>query len=299
MPGAESAQGVRTAHGTQVRPLIEACPLGCSGELRPTPIVLPEGPLRQCPACTLLVSSATQAQHAASLAIWDTGEGTQPDARSVERFRTVTRRRLAMAQHLLGPQSAARLLDVGCSSGSLLAVAAEMGFAVRGVESAPTAAAAARRAGFDVHDGRLQDAGYAPGSFDVITLIELIEHIAEPLPLLRQCRDLLRPGGVVAINTPNGASWSARALGGKWEGFSLTKLGGHVCFYSPSALQVLAERTGFDVAAIRTRHLRLTEADSTPQPIHRIVKLISKPAALAARWLGTGHDMLALLQRRP
>jgi SAM-dependent methyltransferase len=280
------------------RRLIEVCPLGCGGELRPTPIALPEGPLRQCPECTLLVSSCTQAQHEASLAIWDTSEGTQPDARSVRRFRTVSRRRLVMAQRLLPDPSNARLLDVGCSSGSLLAVAVEMGFTAQGVELAPAAAAAARRAGFDVFDGRLHDAGYAPGSFDVITLIELIEHIADPLVLLRQCRDLLRPRGVAVINTPNGASWSARALGGEWEGFSLTRLGGHICFYSPRALHVLADRTGFDIAAIRTRHLRLTEPDSTPRPVHRAVKIIAKPASLVARWLGTGHDMLALLQRR-
>jgi 2-polyprenyl-3-methyl-5-hydroxy-6-metoxy-1,4-benzoquinol methylase len=279
--------------------LIDSCPLGCTPPLRPTNILLPEGPLQRCSECSLLVSSCSAAQHEASLAHWDTTGGTTPDARSVRRFRTVTRRRLALALALLPDRSRPSLLDVGCSSGSLLEVAAGMGFAVKGVEIAPAAAAAARRAGFDVHQGLLQDAGHAPQSFDVITLVELIEHVTDPLALLRHCHRLLRPGGVVVVNTPNGASWTARVLGGRWEGFSLVKLGGHICFYSPAAIRVLAERTGFDVAAVRTRHLRLTEPDSVPRVVHRLAKLAAKPAALAARWFGTGHDMLAALQRRP
>jgi 2-polyprenyl-3-methyl-5-hydroxy-6-metoxy-1,4-benzoquinol methylase len=278
--------------------LIGSCPLGCASVLCPTRIRLPEGPLRQCPECSLLVSSCTAEEHEEALAMWDTTNGTLPDARSLRRFRDVTRRRLGLALRLLPDRSQPALLDVGCSSGSLLEVAAAMGFAAKGVEIAPTAAAVARHAGFDVHEGRLQDAGYAPQSFDVITLIELIEHVTDPCALLLQCRNLLRPGGVLVINTPNGKSWSARVLGGKWEGFSLTKLGGHICFYSPAAIRALAARTGFDVATVRTRHLRLTEADSSSKAVHLLAKLAAKPAALAARWLGTGHDMLALLQRR-
>ena len=277
--------------------LIERCPLDCASVLQPTAIMLPEGPLRRCPQCQLLLSSCTSAQHEAALGTWDTDRGTLPDERSAQRFRKVTRRRLCKALRLVRGSAPMRLLDVGCSSGSLLEIAAEIGFSVAGVEPALAAASAARRAGFDVFTGRLQDAGYAAQSFDVITLIELIEHVTDPLDLLRTSHHLLRPGGAVLINTPNPASWSARVMGSRWLGFSLTGLGGHICFYSPAAVRVLAQRTGFEVASISTRHVRLVDKGERSAIVYRFGKIAAEALAQPARWLGAGHDMLAILKR--
>ncbi len=245
----------------------------------------------------MLVSSCTRQQYELALAKWDTAAGTLPDRRSAERFRQTARRRLSRIRQFLPDQARPRLLDVGCSSGSLLAVATEMGFSAVGVEAAPAPAASARDAGFEVITGTLQDAGFAAESFDVITLIELIEHVIDPLGLLHACHRLLCPGGVVLINTPNAESWSARVLGGQWEGFSLTTLGGHVCFYSPGTVRVLARRTGFGVARIATRHVRLVEADKLARLPYRVRRLISEVLAMPARWLDAGHDLQAILQR--
>ena len=277
--------------------MIAVCPLGCRPALQRTAIVLPEGPLRRCPECGLLVSSCTDEQYASALARWDTETGTRPGHDSLARFRQTAQRRLARAIRLLGSGPTPRLLDVGCSSGSLLAVAREMGFSAAGVETAPAAAASARQAGFEVFSGRLQDAHYDSDGFDVITLIELIEHVADPLELLHSCRQLLRPGGVALINTPNAASWTARVLHGRWEGFSLTRLGGHICFYSPATIRVLAARTGFNVESISTRHVRLSEPGSEARATYRLLKLVAEMLAMPARWAGAGHDLLALLKR--
>jgi 2-polyprenyl-3-methyl-5-hydroxy-6-metoxy-1,4-benzoquinol methylase len=277
--------------------LFDCCPLGCDSSLEATAVILPEGPLRRCPQCDLRLASCSPAQYEASLHKWDTAQGTTPDARSAQRFRTVARRRLGAVLRQLPATPTARLLDVGCSSGSLLAVAAEMGFAVTGVETAPAAAEAARRAGFEVHLGALEEAALAPASFDVITLIELIEHLTEPLAMMQACHRLLRPGGIVLISTPNPASWTARVLGARWEGFSLVRLGGHICFYSPAAIRALAQRTGFDVIGISTRNLRLAEPEDSGPAKLRAAKLVAELFAHPARWFGRGHDLLALLGR--
>ncbi|HSN40731.1 MAG TPA: class I SAM-dependent methyltransferase, partial [Burkholderiales bacterium] len=157
---------------------------------------------------------------------WDTREGTDPDARSAERYRTVVTRRLDGVLTLLGKRNAApKLLDVGCSSGALLAVARGMGFDVHGVEPAPDAAQSAQRAGFDVFQGLLHEAVYAEASFDVCVMFEILEHVNEPLALMHECAHVLRPGGVLVVNTPNAASWTARAMQARWGGFSLTAMG--------------------------------------------------------------------------
>jgi SAM-dependent methyltransferase len=277
--------------------LLPACPLGCSAALAVTSTLLAEGPLRRCLHCGLMLSSCTPAQYEASLSIWNTEDGTEPGVASARRFDEVTRRRLELARRLAPAAARPRLLDVGCSSGFLLRVATALGFSAAGVESAPVAAEAARNAGFDVFAGRLQEAPWPASSFEIITLIELIEHVPDPLDLLRACHRLLVPGGVVLINTPNAASWTARVMRGAWLGFNLNHMGGHICFYSPATLAVAAQRCGFERVAFETRHVRFAEKESHAAPVYRIGKLASEALALPARWLNAGHDLLAVLRR--
>lgn len=275
---------------------ITQCPIGCAGALQPISILLPEGPLMRCAACGQLTSSCSAAAHAASLAKWDTREGTGPDARSTARYREVVTRRLTGASALLGKRAAnLKLLDVGCSSGALLAVARDLGFAVRGVEPAPDAAQSAQRAGFEVFQGLLHEAAYADASFDVCVLFEILEHVNEPLALLRECARVLRPGGVLAVNTPNAASWTARAMGARWEGFSLTAMGGHVSFFSPASLALAAQRAGLRVARIETRNVRFYEKGQCGALTYRAAKIAAQLLALPARWARAGHDLLAYM----
>lgn len=244
------------------------------------------------------MSSCTQAQYEAALHKWDTAGGTLPDARSVSRYRTVTGQRLRRALGLLDPPvSAPRLLDVGCSSGALLAVAVDMGFSVAGVEPAPKAARTARQAGFDVFPGLLHEAHYPDEAFHVITLFELVEHIGDPLVLLAECRRILKPGGVVVINTPNARSWTARFMKARWEGFSLTSMGGHISFFSPQSIRVLARASGFTVARIETRNVRFYEKGQCPPVKYRTAKIAAQFLALPARLAGQGHDLLVYFRR--
>jgi 2-polyprenyl-3-methyl-5-hydroxy-6-metoxy-1,4-benzoquinol methylase len=216
----------------------------------------------------------------------------------MRRHASVSRRRLGTLLTALGRrESPARLLDVGCSSGALLLVAREMGFEPEGVEISPEASDAARRAGFRVHTGLLQEGGYADAAFDAITLVELLEHLREPRALLAECRRILRPGGVVMATTPNGASWTAAVMGARWDVFSLNGMGGHVSFFNPGSLRLLAERAGFEVSRLETRQVRLAEKGQLPGVAYRAAKILASALDMPSRLAGAGHN-LTLYARR-
>lgn len=280
-------------------PLFCRCPLGCSADLQASAITVIEGPLLRCSMCSQLLSSCTRGQYELALKKWDTTSGTMPEAQSAGRFRQVTQRRLRCALRLLGRLSPPppRLLDVGCSSGALLAVAAKLGFSPSGVEIASKAAETARRAGFEVFCGLLYDACYEDETFDVITAFELIEHLSDPFLLLSECHRILKKDGVLIINTPNAASWTAIVMRERWDGFSLSSMGGHVSFFSPRSLTHLAGRCGFSVECLETRRVRFAESHHVTPIAYRVLKVMGEVLGIPASLLNKGHDMLAFLRR--
>jgi 2-polyprenyl-3-methyl-5-hydroxy-6-metoxy-1,4-benzoquinol methylase len=271
---------------------ITSCPVGCAAPLVPSHIELDEGPLLRCAACGQLVSQCSEAAYRDALAKWDTAAGTLPDARSVRRHAHISRRRLRTLLAVLGRDAAGtKLLDVGCSSGAFLMAARELGLEAEGVEISPEAAETARRAGFRVHTGLLEEARYPERSFDAVALIELLEHLRDPHALLAECRRILRPGGVLMATTPNGASWTASAMGAHWDVFSLRGMGGHVSFFTPGSLRLLAERAGFEVARLETRQVRLAQKGQYPAPVYRLAKVVASTLDVPSRLAGAGHNL--------
>lgn len=244
------------------------------------------------------MSSCTSEQHEDALWKWDNANGTNPGTRSLARHQKVSKRRLATALNLsMTASKSPHLLDVGCSSGSLLAVAASMGLSVSGVEPATAAAEAAKRAGFDVHVGYLNQANYPDGYFDIVTLFEIVEHLSDPSALVKECRRVLKVGGILAINTPNAASWTAKFMEERWEGFSLAGLGGHVSFFTPKSMGFLAHLAGLKVAKVETRNVRFYERDQCHPLLFRIAKIVAQLLAYPARILGQGHDLLIFMRK--
>lgn len=103
------------------------------------------------------------------------------------------------------------LLDVGCGPGLFVELAQESGFRVTGLEYNPSLAARAReRTGAEIVEGDFLSSDLGGRHFDVVTLLDLIEHLADPLAALRRCRELLNPGGHLVLYTPNHASLIVR-----------------------------------------------------------------------------------------
>jgi 2-polyprenyl-3-methyl-5-hydroxy-6-metoxy-1,4-benzoquinol methylase len=133
-----------------------------------------------------------------------------------------------------------RLLDVGCALGDFVEVAREEGWDAEGVEISSFAAAEGRRRGLTIHCGILEDLGLEAGSYDVITLYDVIEHLIDPVRTMREVARLLASGGVVHIVTPNVGGLQAKVLGAKWYHY---KPGEHLYLFSPSTIRRTIDRT--------------------------------------------------------
>ncbi len=106
-----------------------------------------------------------------------------------------------------------KLLDVGCSNGKLMYWARKAGFSPSGVELNKRTADMAAANGFKVHNGFLDTCPFEKGSFDVIYLGDVIEHVNSPRDFIKTCQGFLKPDGIIAISTPNvDCFWSKTTL---------------------------------------------------------------------------------------
>ncbi len=281
-----------------VRSYIEWCPIGCRTGFATTPIVLREGPLRQCLECGQLVSACSEAWYWESMKEFEVVEGTFPGQENLERHMYRSGKILRkIAKAVKKKQDEIDLLDVGCSSGSFLVVARDLGFRVAGVEPAAAPARRARERQLNVYQGFLEELFLAEGSYDAVTLFEVVEHVKDPVRVVKECHRVLRPGGIVVIRTGNTDSWTVRYMGGRWEYFDISRHGGHVSFFNPESIRVLAERSGFKIASLKTRNLRLYEKHHCSVFRYRIAKICSEILNGFARLIEKGHDMLVFLRK--
>ena len=146
-----------------------------------------------------------------------------------------------------------RLLDVGCGRGDLAATFARHGWTVSGVEPSAETAAVAARQGVDVHVGTLEDAPWAPGTFDAIVFNHSLEHIPQPEAAIRLAAALLRPGGLLAVAVPNFRSWQARVFGPHWFQLDLPR---HLQHFDRTTLPELMRRSGLQVEDVSAASMR-------------------------------------------
>jgi SAM-dependent methyltransferase len=154
---------------------------------------------------------------------------------------------------VLRSRSSGRLLDVGCSVGVLMALAAERGFDVYGIETNPRAVEYAReRYGDRVKLCLVEESPFPPGFFDVITTNAVLEHVPRPVEFLAEIRKLLRPDGIAVVGVPNFGGWASRLEGADWYGLQPE---GHIWQYTPSSLCDVLRRARFSPVHVRTNQL--------------------------------------------
>jgi SAM-dependent methyltransferase len=143
------------------------------------------------------------------------------------------------------------LLDIGCASGGFLNYAqSSYRWVTKGVEISGTAAAYARDHNhLDVFSGTLEEANYPAGSFDAVTMWDVLEHVHDPLNTLTEIYRVLKPGGIVVSRVPNGGSWDAHLFGEFWAGLDAPR---HLFVFTHQSLSALVEKAGFNILALNT-----------------------------------------------
>jgi len=138
-----------------------------------------------------------------------------------------------------------KILDIGCGSGALLKLVSLHDPAqLIGIDVAEYPLAYGRsRYGLDLRHTSLEEVGFPSESFDIVFMIDLIEHVEHLLLFLREVTRILRSGGYIFLMTPNYAAFSG--VGNSWV--CLHKDFEHLQYLSPGSLQQLATKVSLQV----------------------------------------------------
>ncbi len=211
-----------------------------------------------------------------------------------------------------------RILDVGCGEGFFLDQAVRRAWDAYGTECVPHYIKICEDKGIHMKKGILNIDNYPSESFDVITSIEVLEHLNYPVQEIINFNSLLKKGGVVYITTPNFNSLSRRILGKSW---SVINFPDHLCYFTPDTLHKIMIQNGFKKIELKTTGISFerirqrfgkkkpetgknVESQDTYQPMdmvwqeriegNRILKLMKKGMNKLLTLTGTGDGIKAL-----
>jgi 2-polyprenyl-3-methyl-5-hydroxy-6-metoxy-1,4-benzoquinol methylase len=140
------------------------------------------------------------------------------------------------------PVAGRRLLEGGSHAGLFLSIAEGKGWEAAGIEPSSWAVETGRsRYGVDLHEGTLETWPFDGREKDVFVMLDVLEHLVDPLTALRHIRSGVNNFGLLAFTTVNAQSAHARVAGGSWAHLSRS----HLHYFTPSALVALLERSGF------------------------------------------------------
>jgi SAM-dependent methyltransferase len=222
----------------------------------------------------------------------------------------VARRRILadLVRRVVKPPKAARVLEVGCGTGHNLAMLGEFGKLDACELDAIARGMASDRLGRPVLEARLPDLSmFKPGSYDLIALLDVLEHVPDDLGSLKAIRGLLKPGGALILTVPaNKWMWSAHDVAHH-----------HFRRYTKTELARLFRQAGYDiqlhsyfntllfpaVAAARLfGKLRKSETADDAMPGKRVNSLLNKIFGFEAGLIGRmpmpfGVSLIAIVRR--
>jgi SAM-dependent methyltransferase len=256
------------------------------------------GTIRQCRTCGLVYTSPRirpERMFDGYSANEDTEYVTEGDSRSMNAYLALA----VIRRHAQG----GRLLDVGCNTGFFLN-AARLSYDVAGVEpSAWARKFANEKLHLGVAAGSLEQAKFPDASFDVTTLIDVIEHLPDPKAALCEVARVTKPGGILYLVTPDVESISARLLRGRWWGLRPA----HIYYFSPRTLRRLLYECGFEVVSmssygrIFTWQYWLSRLSNYPRPLYWSVETVMRLLGIQDKflYLDTRDSMQVVARRKP
>jgi 2-polyprenyl-3-methyl-5-hydroxy-6-metoxy-1,4-benzoquinol methylase len=172
-----------------------------------------------------------------------------------EVFDPITRTRyLELLERFASYGVGGTILDVGCGKGDFVEAATSAGWVASGIELSQSAIDVAvgfglpvRKLDFFSHEIKLS-------SLDVVTMFEVIEHVANPGDFLRRAEEIVRPGGLVYLTTPNFDSLDRRILGINWKALHRE----HVNYFTAATLRTLIGKSSqLELVSMETRNVSM------------------------------------------
>jgi 2-polyprenyl-3-methyl-5-hydroxy-6-metoxy-1,4-benzoquinol methylase len=203
--------------------------------------------------------------------------------------------------------STGRLLDIGCSTGLFLRAAQDTGWPGQGLEySADSSAIAREQHGLNVRTGELKPDTFTPGSFDVVTMWDVIEHVPDPQLTVNLIAHVVAPGGLLVLKTPDAGGWFPQAslrLAQRLDFWRHAEPPGHLYQFSQRTLSAMVEKAGFEVVARHSARIPIAYSFGPPRSWLRSVKwFIYCAAFIPMAWLGPffgrGDDMTLVCRKR-
>lgn len=144
--------------------------------------------------------------------------------------------------HLIPPKGA-RVLDIGTAGGAFLDAARKFGYDAHGMEPSADLVARGKARGLQIEQGTIDNHSFEPGSFDMVCLWDVIEHLPDPKAALVEIRKLLKPDGIFLINFPDIGTTQAKLAGRRfWWILSV-----HLHHFTRKSIRDICDRTGFEV----------------------------------------------------
>jgi 2-polyprenyl-3-methyl-5-hydroxy-6-metoxy-1,4-benzoquinol methylase len=208
--------------------------------------------------------------------------------------------RLAAIEAHLHP---GRLLDLGSGGGDFVLTATRAGWKAVGLELGASAAGqAVRQLGVRMVVGQLEQAPFFNHTFDVVTMFDVLEHVASPHACLAEARRLLAPHGLLVVDTPNLNGLMPRLMGVRHPWVRPPE---HLTYFTPASLRRLLERSGFEVRALSSRTPKVLSLDyvlsltahTNPLATTILRKTIGRWSALARRPFQLSTSVLLALAR--
>lgn len=169
----------------------------------------------------------------------------------------ISRRRLAYLERVTGKLTeSAALLDVGCGVNRLLElIRAERGCIGTGLDFKPEIVAYVRdRLGMPIVQGSLLDAKLPAASYDVVFMMEYLEHELDPRAVLQEARRVTKLGGHIALELPHIAAWPGRLFGARWWNLDIPR---HLMFFTPDTLRRMLAECGYELVRVEPFSLPL------------------------------------------